>query len=85
LDVDFIKIDRKFVLGLGEEKGKKLLENIILLSKSLGCKTVIEGVETLEQLQLVELYHTDYVQGFYYSKPENFDKILEFVKEHNKI
>jgi len=85
LDVDFIKIDRKFVLGLGEEKGKKLLENIILLSKSLGCKTVIEGVETLEQLELVELYHTDYVQGFYYSKPESFDKILEFVKEHNKV
>ena len=83
LDVDFIKIDRKFVLGLEEEKGKKLLENIIMLSKSVGCETVIEGVETIEQLKLVELYNTDYVQGYYYSKPESFEKILEFVKNHN--
>lgn len=79
LDVDFIKIDRKFVLGLQEEKGKKLLENIILLSKSLGFKTIIEGVETEEQLKLVDLYQSDYVQGYYYSKPDSFENIIDYI------
>ena len=42
---------------------------IISLAKNLGLKTIAEGVETVEQLDLLRERCCDEVQGFYYSKP----------------
>ena len=84
LNVDFIKVDRKFVLGLDETRGKKLMQNIIELSKGLGFDTVIEGVETREQLGIVREYGTDYIQGYYFSKPEDFEKTIQYLVLNSK-
>ena len=83
LEVDFIKIDRKFVLDLNKEKGKKVLRDIINISHSIGCKVIIEGVENESQLQLVKIFGADFVQGFYFHKPNPYDNTMEYIRKQN--
>jgi len=44
------------------------------MAKSLGLKSVAEGVETEDQLRLIRLFGCDYIQGYYYSKPVSFSE-----------
>ena len=39
------------------------------MAKELGMKTVCEGVETIEQVKLLQEMHCDIAQGYYYSRP----------------
>ena len=63
IPVDVIKIDKSFV------NQTKMLEIMILIAKKMGLKTVAEGVETNEQVQILKKLEVDLLQGFYYSKP----------------
>lgn len=63
IPVDVIKIDKSFV------DQTKMLEIMILIAKKMGLKTVAEGVETNEQVQILKKLEVDLLQGFYYSKP----------------
>ncbi len=81
LDVDIIKIDRKFVVTADGQKGKKLLKNIIKMVKDLGCKVIIEGVEKDEDVELIKSFGGEYIQGFYYSKPLSLDRMIEYLKK----
>lgn len=83
LEVDFIKIDRKFILDLNKEKGKKVLRDIINISHSMGCKVIVEGIENESQLQLIKIFGADFAQGFYFHKPNTFNKIIEYTRKQN--
>ena len=63
IPVDVIKIDKSFV------DQTKMLEIMILIAKKMDLKTVAEGVETNEQVQILKKIEVDLLQGFYYSKP----------------
>lgn len=63
IPVDVIKIDKSFVDQI------KMLEIMILIAKKMDLKTVAEGVETNEQVQILKKLEVDLLQGFYYSKP----------------
>jgi diguanylate cyclase (GGDEF)-like protein len=71
LPVDVLKIDRAFVTNITEDDRKlKLLKGIVQLSRGLGMKIVLEGVETGEQLALINQHHfADLVQGYVFSRP----------------
>ncbi|TCV66376.1 diguanylate cyclase/phosphodiesterase [Neorhizobium sp. R1-B] len=71
LPVDVVKIDRAFIRNIGEDERKlKLLRGIVNLSRELGLKIVVEGVETTEQLALINRHRfADLVQGFVFSMP----------------
>jgi len=70
LPVDMLKIDRSFVAGLpGDAASVTLARSIIGLASAFGLKTVAEGVETREQLDLLRNLRCDYSQGFFYSRP----------------
>ncbi len=81
LEVDIIKIDRKFVLTMTNQKGRELMKNIINMTKDLGCKVVVEGVETKEEADLVTKFGADHIQGYYYSKPMPLEKIITYLEE----
>jgi len=67
---DKIKIDRSFVRELGENKqSTAIIRAITGLGKSLGNTTVAEGIETVEQLELLKEDGCDEVQGFLLSRP----------------
>ncbi len=77
LPIDILKIDRKFILGIGEHPRDELLIDVILqLAKLFNMKTVAEGVETQEQLEYLQDKGADTIQGYFYSQPVH-EKDLE--------
>lgn len=74
LKIDELKFDREFLLRLdsGEMDRKRqiiIMNEIIDLTKKLKIDTVVEGVETKENEELIRSFGCDYGQGYYYSKP----------------
>jgi len=67
---DVLKIDRAFVHGaIGHEDGVALLRAINSMAESLRLEVVAEGVETPEQMDLLNDVGCGFAQGFYFCKP----------------
>lgn len=82
LPIDVLKIDRSFVIDMAEnDKSRYIVENIIQLSHKLGMTVVAEGVEEKEQVDYLRSIECDTVQGFYYSKPEHFENIINMLSK----
>jgi diguanylate cyclase (GGDEF)-like protein len=81
LPVDIVKIDRSFVRDITNDSRRfKLLCGIVDLSRALSLEIVIEGVETPEQLALIEEYDlADIIQGYVFSVPVSRDSVIEMV------
>lgn len=79
-DIDFIKIDQSFTRNLvRDNETQSLCEAIIVMSHKLGLKVIAEGVETKDQLDILQGIACDFAQGYYFSKPvpaEEFQKIM---------
>ena len=70
LPVDFLKIDRSFVAGLGENPASTVLvEAMVTMAHTLGLEAVGEGVETADQLEQLERIGCDIVQGYHLARP----------------
>jgi diguanylate cyclase (GGDEF)-like protein len=68
--IDMIKIDQSFVRDIDQDPVKSaIVSAVVALSKAIGSTTVVEGVETLPELQQVERLGCDAAQGFYFSRP----------------
>ncbi|MGB5824249.1 MAG: bifunctional diguanylate cyclase/phosphodiesterase [Proteocatella sp.] len=69
-NVDTLKIDRSFIMDLENNKrGNNILKGMIDLSKKLELKTICEGIETQEQMKMLEMLDCDYGQGFIFARP----------------
>lgn len=78
--IDIVKIDQSFVRKIDESDAHKhLIEGIINLSKSLKLTTIVEGVETQEQLEFVQICGADFIQGYYFSKPQTKVSLIQFI------
>ncbi len=65
LDVDVLKVDQAFTHTLAENaEGELLYRAIVSMATALGMRVVAEGVETVEQLRLLQLIGCDEIQGF---------------------
>jgi diguanylate cyclase (GGDEF)-like protein len=70
LPFDVVKIDRSFLEDAGTDSHvMELLTPLIAFARAFAPKIVMEGVENAGQLALVEALGSDWVQGFYLSKP----------------
>jgi len=70
LDVDEIKIDRSFVLGLEDDAANDaIVRSTIGLARNLGLRVTAEGVETRAALERLIALGCDYAQGFHVGKP----------------
>ncbi|WP_025209755.1 bifunctional diguanylate cyclase/phosphodiesterase [Hippea sp. KM1] len=80
LPIDIIKIDISFIRSmLNSEKDMGLVKLIIDIAKQFNLKTVAEGVETKQQLEILKQMGCDFVQGYLFSKPldkETFQELL---------
>ncbi|VWX54455.1 EAL domain-containing protein [Novosphingobium sp. 9U] len=68
---DKIKIDQSFVRGAtiqGSRNGA-IIASIVSLAEALGMETTAEGVETLDELDLIRMLGCSHVQGYIYEKP----------------
>lgn len=80
-DIDYLKIDRSFIMNLNEENQDfALCEAIVSMSKKLGLDVIAEGVESGFQKDFLENLECDYIQGYYISKPlcaKDFEQLLK--------
>lgn len=81
LPVDALKIDRKFVSGLSTstEWERSLAAGIVSLGHSLGLRSIAEGVETLEQREILTRLGCDAMQGYLFSPAVPADDVPELL------
>ncbi|MEJ7871980.1 MAG: EAL domain-containing protein [Rubrobacteraceae bacterium] len=78
--VDYLKIDRSFVDGLGRDATDKgLVSAAITLAHTLGLEAVAEGVETAEQLEHLRELGCELAQGYYFWKPSPGETASEIL------
>lgn len=83
LPLDVIKLDMSFVRNI--IKQRMIIENIINICHGLNCKMVAEGVETEEQLAILNGMDCDVIQGYYFSKPLPTDGFREYIENCNRL
>ena len=70
LQLDTVKVDRSFVLRMGEgNEGLEMVRAIVALGHNLGMNVVGEGVETEAQLTALRALGCEFCQGFLFSRP----------------
>jgi diguanylate cyclase (GGDEF)-like protein len=70
LPLDFVKIDRSFVAGLGGDgDDDRIVGAVIDLAASLTLRSIAEGVETPDQLRRLEVMGCDQAQGYFFARP----------------
>ncbi|HAG68423.1 MAG TPA: hypothetical protein DCL38_00450 [Lachnospiraceae bacterium] len=82
INADVIKIDKSFISDLfTETRDSVLVESIISLAGRLKMETVAEGVETAEQGKRLLEMGCSIAQGYYYSRPADFEYTTDILKD----
>ena len=80
LPLDIIKVDKTFIDDILEDDyAQAFIRLIVELSKTIGTKICVEGVEKVEQYEFLKEIGVDYIQGFYFGRPVNVE---EFERVH---
>ena len=80
-----VKIDKSILWESMKQKSAHIfLENTVLLLKKIYREIVVEGVETREQVELLQKLEVDKLQGYYYSRPLPMDEFIEFLERNSK-
>lgn len=86
MSVSELKIDRSFILDIEKNHKNKMISNtIIVLAKQLGLKVVAEGVENIEQLEILKEMKCDLAQGYHFSKPVPKEEIDEIINKKSPV
>ena len=84
LPMDVMKIDRSVLTGADtSQKMKKILGNVIELGHSLGMRVICEGIETVEEENLLLSLGCRYGQGFLNAKPMPVEEFIDFFERRN--
>lgn len=76
-----VKIDRSFVSHMASDhESLEIVRAVNALGHSLSMDVIAEGVETREQLVLLKDIGCDYVQGYYFDKPQTNEDAEKLVK-----
>ena len=82
MPVKNIKFDYSFTQEFfNNEKIKHVLTGMVDILHKMDMGVVVEGIETEEQVKVMEKMGVEYIQGYYYSKPLPLNEFLEFLKK----
>jgi diguanylate cyclase (GGDEF)-like protein len=83
LSPDAVKLDRSFVSGLdSDHTSANIVAAVISMTRSLGIRSVAEGVERAEELAALRELGCDEVQGFLYCVPLEDEEVTGFLRDH---
>ena len=86
LPINTLKIDRTFIMNLERNPGDvSIVSTIISLAHSLDLRIIAEGVETMEQANLLRLLKCDEMQGYLFSPAVPADQIEVFLREKKSL
>lgn len=84
-NADILKIDRSFIKNITSDKQQQILtQSLITIAHGLGMEVIAEGVEELEQIEQLNKYGCDLIQGFYYSPAKPLADCINLLEKHNK-
>jgi len=73
-----IKIDQSLLTA-----SPSVLNDILHMMETLNKMTLIEGVETKEQLDIINNLNSDFVQGFFFARPMSIPALISFLSDYN--
>jgi diguanylate cyclase (GGDEF)-like protein/PAS domain S-box-containing protein len=78
--LDTLKIDRSFISSMDDDgDGMEIARTILPMAKNLRLDVVAEGVETLEQFELLKKFNCAFGQGYYFSRPLSAEGITALM------
>jgi EAL domain-containing protein (putative c-di-GMP-specific phosphodiesterase class I) len=78
-----VKIDKSFIDNIDEDNRNVVILNAtIAIARDLDLKLVIEGVESLDQVILLNKLGAEAYQGFYFSKPLSESDLTSFIASY---
>lgn len=84
LPVDFLKIDRSIIVGAFEDsRTRSILEAIMIMAGELGCRTVAEGVETLQHAEFATRIGANCLQGYYFAASMPIDTLVDWLEHQS--
>src|SRR5262249_27572605 len=73
---EFVKVDRYFVAGIESDPVRgEILRSVVEMGRATGSQIVAEGIENREQCGLVIELGVDYLQGFYFGRPQGVPRV----------
>ena len=85
IPADELKVDRSFISNLQNcDRNRNLVATIISLAHRCGLTVVAEGVESAEELRVLEEMKCDAMQGFHYSKPLPHDELCQWFEQFSE-
>ncbi|MGB1296811.1 MAG: two-component system response regulator [Psychrobium sp.] len=84
LPLNTLKVDQYFVNGIGEDPGdESIVKATIHLAHSLNLEVTAEGVETDDQRKFLIDNKVNYLQGYFFSKPQGAENLEQWILEQN--
>lgn len=81
IPINTLKIDRSFITGICDNENDTYIAGaIITLAHQLGITVIAEGVETIEQLRILQNQKCDVLQGYFFSRPISDEDFIELLK-----
>ena len=81
LPFSVVKMDRSLLFKICEDpKTSVFYQNMVYTLKNIGYKIVAEGIETEKEALLMKEWGVDMIQGYYYSKPEPYDRLIKILE-----
>ena len=78
-----MKIDRSFISKMGEsDRSTEIMKSMVDMGAKLGYSVVAEGVENVNQLEMLRSWNCPIVQGFLFSKPVDSEVVLDMLKDN---
>jgi len=82
LKLDKVKIDRAFVMAIGEDKtAEHIVRAIIELCAGLELTVVAEGIEELRQAERLKSYGCQAGQGYLFGRPQDANKTMAYIRD----
>ncbi|MDE6917575.1 MAG: GGDEF domain-containing phosphodiesterase, partial [Lachnospiraceae bacterium] len=86
IEVDYLKVDMKFLQDQElSGKAEKVLTSVIRMAKWLHLPSIVEGVETPEQVDFLKCIGCEYAQGYYYAKPLTVAEYEQYIAREEEL
>ena len=80
LPINLLKVDKSLVDDIERNiKSQQFVNAVIYMGHLMGCEVICEGVESEGQLRLLKDNQSDFIQGYIWGRPMEFDKACELI------